>query len=251
MRRDELERLLWEHVDGALDAAGERHLARALAEHPEAGELAADVDALDRLLGAPAEVEPPPELRARIDRALASARPPTRAPGAIPVAGRAGTAWRQRLVSAAAGLVLGVVGTLLLLPNGSPMVQDRSVSGTMVSPAPGRDLELVLEGGAGTLTVLREADRLTLVLELDTAHEVEMTLSSDGPQPRIRSMLHDSAPATVFVHDGGIELVTPGRGRHVLNLDLPDDSSIRIVVSAGCEVLLDRALSLADAEELP
>ena len=74
MKPDELDRLLWDEVDEALDVAARERLEAALAAEPAGERRRQEVAECASLLAAVEAVPTPPGLRARIDRAIA-ARP--------------------------------------------------------------------------------------------------------------------------------------------------------------------------------
>ena len=79
MKPDRLEALLWERIDGVISAVDRAELDAWLAGNSQARELDRELIALAARLEESVELEPPAELRPRIDRALAAARPPAAA----------------------------------------------------------------------------------------------------------------------------------------------------------------------------
>ena len=75
MRPERLEALLWDQIDGVIDDAHLAELETYLAEHYEARELKEELELLAGRLADLVEMEPPDELRPRIDRALAAVEP--------------------------------------------------------------------------------------------------------------------------------------------------------------------------------
>ena len=76
MNNDRLEALLWARVDGTIDPQELAELEAHLAEHPESREIERQITTIAEGLDALEKVQPPSELRGRIDSALEHATPP-------------------------------------------------------------------------------------------------------------------------------------------------------------------------------
>ncbi|MBW2668110.1 MAG: hypothetical protein JRE13_17605, partial [Deltaproteobacteria bacterium] len=76
MKGERLEALLWERIDGVIDDTDRAELEAFLAEHQGARALEEELIALADGLANVVELDPPGELRPRINRALEAARPP-------------------------------------------------------------------------------------------------------------------------------------------------------------------------------
>lgn len=166
MSQRELDRLLWELVDGTIDAAGRERLETHLAADADARERLAQIRTLTGLLDSVEELQPPEALKAAIDRALARRK----------VAhGRPRTSWtwlgelfaprwRVRLAWAIAGLAVGVAAGIILFSELARTAGD-DVSrfyGAMTrdSQAERAGLAVELPGSLGTLTLRRHGQAL-------------------------------------------------------------------------------------------
>jgi hypothetical protein len=172
MRPDELERLLWDDAEGALDAAGRERLQQALDAVPEGELRRQQVADFAALLGAVNAVAPPPELRARIDRALAARPQPRPRPTWRDALAAALAPRRRALLAAAATVAVAVAAVLLLADAGRlPGAGDSRYAGALVpaTAAPAEPETAVLPGGLGALALSVRDGALVCQLRLDRA----------------------------------------------------------------------------------
>ena len=80
MNTDRLEALLWARIDGTIEPEELAELEAHLAEHPEPREIERQITTIAEELDTLEKVQPPQELRERIDGALANATSPTAHP---------------------------------------------------------------------------------------------------------------------------------------------------------------------------
>lgn len=241
MSSDRLEDLLWLRVDGALDGGEREELEALLAAHPEAARLEREVDHLARRLSGLPRAEVPAELRDRIGRTLAAARPPLPA-DTVPRLVRLGPAvrWRDRLLPLAAGLVLGAAITQLLhLGPGRATDGSRAV-GTMQATPLERPQEVDLGGEVGSVRL--DPGNGTLAVELRLVGDARVTLAvaSEAGEPRLVAAGHSGGrEATVAAEEGRVVLRARGPGLHRLSVAAPDAARrLRLEVAiAGGEVV--------------
>jgi hypothetical protein len=252
--RDRIEELIWESQDGEISAADQVQLAARLAQDPAARAAAESAASFAARLGEAGRVVPvPAELRPRIHAALAAAR-------RAPRGGRLLASLRsllappptQRLAYLMAGfigLLLGVGGSLLIRATDrlGPIPQ-QELYGTM-RPRVAGGVDLVLGGGAGTLTLRRQGDLLDLEIGLVGGREPSADeLQIRGDALRIRGLeAQAGGAARLEASPRTIVLSQLGSGRHRLILELADAAApIEISILAGGRPLLRRQIRPVD-----
>lgn len=225
MRDQELERLTWQRIDGALSPEDRRRLDRYLEDHPEARGRVRQIEDLARLLRAPDPVAAPLELRPRIDRALAAAKAP-RAPRTSVVQRPRAWPWGPRLAYVAAGVLIGVVATLLLPPGPGGRVSRDQASAAMGAAAGSRLLELDLAGGAGTLHLRRTEGVVTVETFLVNQGEVELVLEAEHGGLHLEALTGEGGAIPELDLSGSrLEGRIVGAGSHRLTVRLADASA--------------------------
>jgi len=244
-----IEELLWQRVDGELPADRAVELAARLSADPEARQTAAGVEATARLLAGLSLVEPPAELRSRIDAALAGAgRPvvPLRRP-----ARRLGW-WRaaplpSRLAYVAAGVVLGVAIGVFVEIRRSPTgeVDVRDLTGAMV-PTKGSAV-WPLDRGAGTLAAARLDGLLSLELTLTGAAPATFSLTGGGGLDLVHLAAPGGTPVAVEAAGGALTSPPLAAGRYRIEVrPAHPEAPIEMTVESGGSTVLRRTLRLAD-----
>ena len=186
MKSDRLEALLWARVDGTIDESELAELENILAAGGEPRkverQIALIAEELDRL----EDVQPPAELRDKIDSALAQASPPAAR------IGRSGAAPRprpsnpvvSRWLPLAASLVVGVAIGYLLHSGPAAPIETAHVSGSMTVPAaqpPAPPAVLDLGRSIGSIEIRRAGEIVTLDLDLESDRDLELVLETpDG-----------------------------------------------------------------------
>jgi hypothetical protein len=198
MKSDRLEALLWARLDGTIDESELAELENILAAGGEPRkverQIALIAEELDRL----EDVQPPAELRDKIDSALAQASPPAAR------IGRSGAAPRprpsnpvvSRWLPLAASLVVGVAIGYLLNTGVTVPIETAQVSGSMTAPAaqpPAPPAVLDLGRSIGSIEIRRAGEIVTLDLDLLDGQNVELILEAQGGE---RSTLDASGPGT-------------------------------------------------------
>ena len=242
MNHEEFERLAWQGIDGVISPADQRQLDDYLESYPDGRVELEELVKLADLLGGLEEQESPPQLRSRIDRALAVATPDWRRQPAKEIASDWLSVWRPRFVFMAAGLVLGVVVASVL--HTGPMVEPRRVAGAMHLTSTGMTTEFELAGETGSLGLRRDGALLTAELVLVEDRSVELVLDADTEDLRLRIASHDTNAKTELAEEAGqIVLRAGGAGRYLMTAssdELP--ASYRVVITSRGSVLLDHRL---------
>jgi hypothetical protein len=226
MREHDLERMAWERLDGSIAAEDESRLEALLATDPAALQRCAEVEQLAANLGAIRPATPPAELRARIDRAIASASPPWRR--------RRITSglWPLRLAYMAAGVLLGLVAARLLMP--SSLVDQHVVAGAMTTPASAVRLDL---GEGGSLSLWRTDTSLTAV-DVDLADDAEIAVVVDAVEGMLsiaRTGFSGVAEGEAVNEDGRVRIDSAGSGhaKVVVRSEIPSSALVIRVTARG------------------
>ncbi len=249
--RDRVEELIWESRDGEISPEDREFLAARLAQDPAAraaAEAAASFAA--RLEAAVSEAQPPPELRLRIQAALASARrEPRRSTLGEFVRNLLLPPRTPRLAylsAALIGLVLGGAGTYLFhaaRQHGPIPVQE--LYGTM-GPRSAGGVNLELAGGAGVLTLRRQGSVLEVEADLP-AHSLDEIQIRGAALHTRRFVAQPGSAARLQATEQEVAVRELGPGRHLLVLEFGDAGvPIELTVSGRGRLLLHRALRLAD-----
>jgi len=240
MNTDRLEALLWARVDGTIDPEELAELDAHLAEHPEPPEIERQITTIAEELDSLEKVQPPSELRARIESALADAIPPaaqtdhsTTRPHT-----HSATTSPARWLPLAASLLIGVAIGYLLHPNAGGSIDQSVVTGTMVTP-PGQTetgrVEIQLDAGAGSIIASRDRADVVVEVVLATEIDVAVTLGSAAGPVRLESLLSSNASATeITTHNGWLVVRTVGPGAATVSVNAIDAAEpFRLQVSSG------------------
>ena len=184
MNNDRLEALLWARIDGTIGPEELAELEAQLAEHPEPREIERQITTIAEELDGLDKVQPPRELRRRIDGALATANPPTAHPTAAPPT-RSTTAWPARWLPLAASLLIGVTVGYLLHPGTGGSIDRAGVTGSMLTPitqSEAAPVEISLEEGAVSVVASRAGSDVSIYVILETEIDLGLTLAgAEGP----------------------------------------------------------------------
>ena len=216
MKPDELDRLLWDDVEGALDAAGRERLKAALAAEPAGERLRREVAECASLLAAVEAVPPPPDLHARIDRAIA-AHPSHRPRPAWRSVWAGVLAPRHRMHLAWAAVLVGAIAAALFVADGgrSQGAGNSRFAGALVPGlAPFAGPETAdLADGLGALTLSVRDGSLLCQLRLDRPVDggVRLTVTGGGVTPGAVETIGVTVTAIEPVPDTvGVEAVGVG-----------------------------------------
>ena len=190
--------LIHAEIDGELDPRQRAELARSLLADPATRALREDLRRLCTALDGVAEVEPPPQLRARIFAAL----PQTVAAPVGPTPARSVPArswWSApalRYAAVLAGLV--TAGTLVfgVLDGQRPPASE--LAGTLAGPRAAATLDTVrLTDGPvlGQVSLIRNVSGLGLALDLKAGAPVDVFVAGGGYTFRINGVGHQDGPA--------------------------------------------------------
>ena len=238
MNNDRLEALLWARIDGTIEPQELAELEAHLAEHPEPREIERQITTIAEELGRLEKVQPPPELRGRIDSALANATPPavrTDHPATTPHT-RPAPAWPARWLPLAASLLIGVSIGYLLHPTTSDSIDQSEVTGTMMTPADQPEaarVEIHLDAGAGSVSASRAGADVVIDVMLTAEIDLEVTLAGTGGPVHFAGLNTTNASATeVSTEHGWVVVQTHGPGTVTLSVCAIDaDDMLRLQVS--------------------
>jgi hypothetical protein len=247
MNTERLEALLWARVDGTIEAEELAELEAHLAEHPEPRDIerqvaviAGELEKMERT----ERVQPPSELRGRIDGALENATPPI-AHQATALLGRPAPSWQSRWLPAVASLVIGVAIGYLLQPGATSSIDQSGVTGTMLTPAGqvvSGPVEIHLEGDAGSVAASRSGSDIIVDVTLTTNIELGVTLTGTGGPVSFESMSSTTGSATeVMTEQGWVVVRSAGPGTVTFSVSAIDaEDPLRLQVSAA-GALVDEA----------
>jgi anti-sigma-K factor RskA len=241
---EELERLAWQLIDGEASPEDLERIERLQDENPDFRAEVERLRSLSEALAQSKEIAPPPELRPRIDRAVASTSPAWRRPTQVV------DMWRPRLVYLAAGLLVGIVVARLLLPVPSHHVDVSDVTGAMHTPAekPLTAEVISQEGDWGSLSQWRDGNLLMTALDLSDDQPVALVLEAEDGALDLASALHVGGSASELRFDDGRLVVhAADAGRHVVAVSPADgETTVRVLVVSGGEQLANQRVTLRE-----
>ena len=237
MNTDRLEALLWARIDGTIEPDELAELDAHLAEQPEPREIERQITTIAEELDGLDTVQPPSELRGRIDGALANANPPTAHSSATPPT-RSRPAWTARWLPLAASLLIGVAVGYLMHPGTSRSIDQSRATGTMITPPaqPGAaPVEIQLVAGAGTVFASRAGADVVIDVMMTAEINLGVTLAGAGGPVRFAGLNSTNASATeVSTEHGRVVVQTHGPGTVRLSVSAIDaDDMLRLQVSAN------------------
>ena len=235
MNNDRLEALLWARIDGTIGPEELAELEAHLGEHPEPREIERQITTIAEELDKLDSVQPPRELRGRIDCALENANPPNVHPIAAPPT-RSTPPWPARWLPLAASLLIGVTFGYLLHPGTGGSIDRAGVTGSMLTPtnpSEATPVEIHLDAGAGSIVASRVGADVTIRVILETEIEVGLTLAGVEGPVHFASLNSTNASATaVTTEQGRVSVRTIGPGSLTLAASAADaDDILRLQVS--------------------
>ena len=243
MNTDRLEALLWARIDGTIEPEELAELEAQLAEHPEPREIERQITTIAEELDTLEPVQPPSELRGRIDGALATVNPPTAHEATTPRT-RSAPAWPARWLPLAASLLIGVAVGYLLHPGTGGTIDRSEVTGAMLTPTaqPGAaPVEIHLDAGAGSVYVNRVGADVVVDVVLTNEIDLGITLAAAGGPVRF---------AGVNSTEGSVIEVTTERGWVVVQIIGPGALTLGATAADADDVLrLQVSVDGAPAEE--
>ncbi|MBI4916307.1 MAG: hypothetical protein HY825_10710 [Acidobacteria bacterium] len=256
MTRREIDRLLWDLVDGSISAADRARVEARLAGDAAAREQLAEIRSLSERLASVEELPVPEALPAGVERALAGRPAPPRSSRVwAPWLDELFTPrWRVRLAWSAVGLAVGVAcGVLLLSDIGLQGDEDVARFYGSVGQASSRDqagLALELSDRAGRLTLRRDGQALLLDLEVTGRSPAPVVLEIEGSGLAVEGLLAGGR-ASVEVDRGASRIamaVEPASRSELRVTASGDQATVTLRVTAGEGRLLERTLRL---DEIP
>jgi hypothetical protein len=241
MNTDRLEALLWARIDGTIEPEELAELEAHLAEHPEPREIERQITTIAEGLDRLDKVQPPQELRERIDGALANATSPTAHPTATPRAHSA-PAWPVRWLPLAASLLIGVTVGYLMHPGTVRSIDQSWVTGTMITPPVQPDaapVEIQLVAGTGTVFASRSGADVVIDVKLIAEIDLEITVAGDGGPVRFAGLNSTNASATEVTTEQGwvsVRIVGPGAVRLSASAENSGDMLKLVVTVDGAPV---------------
>jgi anti-sigma factor RsiW len=235
MNTDRLEALLWARIDGTIEPEELAELEAHLAEHPEPREIERQITTIAEELDRLEKVQPPQELRERIDGALANATSPTAHPSPPPHT-QSAPAWQVRWLPLAASLLIGVTTGYLLHPGTGRSIDQSGVTGSMLTPTNQSEVapvEIYLEAGAVSVVASRTGADVMIYVILETEIDLEVTVAGDGGPVRFAGLNSTNTSATeVSTENGWVVVQTHGPGTATLSVSAADaDDMLRLQVS--------------------
>jgi hypothetical protein len=237
MNTDRLEALLWARIDGTIEPEELAELEAHLTEHPEPREIERQITTIAEGLDRLDKVQPPQELRGRINSALANATSPAAHPAPTPHTHSA-PAWSARWLPLAASLLIGVTVGYLMHPGTVRSIDQSRVTGTMITPPVQPDavpVEIHLDAGAGTVSASRAGADVVIDMKLIAEVDLGVTLAGAGGPVHFAGLNSTNASATeVSTEHGWVVVQTHGPGTVRLSVSAIDaDDVLRLQVSAN------------------
>ncbi len=181
MKKERLESLMWESLDGTITAEERAEFEEHFERHPEARMLQREIEQLAVRLDGMGRASPPENLRPRIKAALREIPAPTletrpESSAAIPLATRRrSVAW----LPMAASLLVGVTVGYLLQPGADLSVDSSRAAGVMTTMPPGpasQEMAIDLGEHVGSMAVDRRGGSTAIRIDLATATDLEIVL---------------------------------------------------------------------------
>lgn len=186
LRDERTEGLIHARLDGEADEAQLAALERALAEDPEAVELAAELQALGSTLSALPAEQPPTSIRHQLRGSFSQRQ--ERSSGLNLLRLIAGPQALRYAYAFSAGILVTALATQL---SGAPGMGDAEIAGTMVA----RSAPAVIEAGAARATIE--------VRQQGGVHHLDIGVASPGDVLLTAEFEPAQLSMTGFTHDGG------------------------------------------------
>ena len=232
--------LIQGEIDGENSAADSEALRQEFASNPEYRAIYEDLKRVSDFLQQAKQVEPPAGLREKIIRAVAPARPAVPArprPDAAP----ASPGWLSWLTPRTAGAfamgLLVAFGAMSLqkFSDGADLDTTQLV-GTMTRPAgpgsaSGDQIELALDGLAGSVSLDRQGPYLVVEFDLESARTAEMVAVFEGAGAGFSGLVQRRGEAS-SIAAGGREISVSGGGeqQYALLLNNPDNGAVSLAL---------------------
>jgi len=245
-----IEELMWQRIDGTISPEDSADLDAHIGAHLEARSYFDELTSMSSLLDHADDVEPPADLRQRIEGAIEWDRYPQQA---------AGFDWRTffapwwdlRIATAAvAGILIGVIAysTMINRFDTGLDLANEDVSGSM---ALSKASTAVLDspGVDGIVTFRRNDLKAISDVKIDSDREVEIILEYDGQSTLFRAQSDSGSPLGSIVVEGNTVRVThygPGRYIAVFRPAASADAPLMVRILADGDVLLEEEVRPRD-----
>jgi hypothetical protein len=238
-----IEQLMWLEIDETISPRDRENLYVYLETHPDARVHFDEIRRMALLFGQEREVDPPPELRGRIHRALENATPPVaRRPGLLERLGAffaPRPAWRLA-TAAAAGVFVGIAGYHLFLRGAaipgtgdvSPFYGAMSLNGLEND---GAALRIDVSGVRGTFVVRRDRSHVYSRLDVASEREIEVVLVYKGSPLTFTASESFDPRNRVSMGAGEVRVRHRGEGAYRFLFAIDDNAASPVTVSVLSE----------------
>ena len=234
MNTDRLEALLWARIDGTIDPQELAELEAHLARDPAQRNLERQITVMAEELGRLGKVQPPSELRERIDGALATATPPN-AHQAASLLARPIPSWQARWLPLAASLLIGVAIGYLVNPGTGGSIDRSEVVGTMLTPPAQTSVAPVaIDFDGGTVTASRVGADVVVDVGLTSVMDLAITVAGGRGPVQFESLSSTGGFVTdVTTEQGWIVVHAKGPGTVTFSVSAFDaDDPLRLQISS-------------------
>ena len=237
MNTERLEALLWARVDNTIEPEELAELEAHLAENVAAQETEKQIRRIAQGFDQLEHVQPPPELRGRIDEALSRAEPPARGPIPFDPA-RAGSPRSMPWLPIAASLLIGVSIGYLMHPVTGGSIDRSEVTGSMLTPTSLTEtapVEILLGTGTGSVVASRAGTDIVVDLTTSVPADLRVTLAGTLGPMRLAGLTTEAAlAAQVSTGQGWVVVQVLGTGRLSLTSTASQaDEVVRLQVSSN------------------
>ena len=240
---ERIEDLMWQKIEGKISDEDQSQLEAHLEQHPGDKSYFDELVTMSNLLDSTEEVEPPANLRQRIEAEIDWDTYPA-------VEQSHGFDWRRFFSSwwdlrvaaaAAAGIFIGlsVYPTIISRVNPQLDFPDEVVGGTI-----GNASNLVIESdGVDGILIFRRGDKsATSDLKINSDREIEVVLEYAGQTTTLRATGEEgSAPGGITTEGNTVRVTHYGKGRYLVAFQpaTSSDAPLTVRVSADGLVLLE------------
>lgn len=253
---ENIEKLIWQSIDGQICREDRKRIEDLMAADPEVRAHYETVVKFARALDGVQEVEPPPQLRPRILEAVSRMPPKNRKRSFSPRLARAlfprGSA--RLAYAAGAGVVVGIIAYHLVdyRIEGGTSLDWSLLNGTMSyvgASAPLASLDIDAAGVEGSIRFHKQQSLNVAEIDLSSADEIQLVVECEGMPARLGAMKSaENSLNSVEVNDRGISLTNAGRGSYVLMIHLPQgtESGIEVKILSNGEAIWSKSIDLAE-----
>lgn len=208
---ERIEQLMWQEIDGEISTADRAELEALLAENADVREHYRELSSMRDALEPGEELDPPVQLRQRIDTAIDWDRYAPLRSRASAHARAAGGGWVERLFpsgwgirlvpTAAAAFLLGIIGYQLGVRDAAP--GDSRFYGAMLPIGnPVSEMTIDLDGAHGTVDFEQKGDVTVSQLTLTSDEDIEVTVRFPGEPLEFGALGKAENPLHDFFLDG-------------------------------------------------